>query len=1602
MKTPVRRADATPLAALRRLPIAAAVAGLGRLTLLAAVLCNEGWAQTAARIPVNALPTAPTTQYGTPITYHTSGNKATINQTAPTNIVSWKSFDIGSAASVNVSQPSSSAVLLNKVDGGAYLNKTVIEGMLNANGRVYIYNPNGIIFGKTSSVNVDTLIASSLKFDEARVIGGLLLPGTTPVLAADPTYAIGIPGAVEVEGDSGVKAARASLAANGGGMILLAAPTVRNNGVLTAPDGQVMLAAGSKVYLIPPDTSATGTGTSLRGMMVEVSNDYPAGAGGPSAPISDPGAATTTGTSLAENGAAGQINVGHGNATMIGYAVNQNGIVSATTSVTLNGSIYLYARDQASRGGASEAWKASRSGPLVLGPNSVTEVLPDLGDTSTIPASTAFNKSVVKLDGLNIALQGDDKLKQGASIVAPGGNVSIKAERLALNIDSNLPNGTIDPTDKDVVRVDFAPGSLVDVSGSSGAQLAMESNVINVDLRGTELADNVVLRDSPLYATKVNVDVRKGTPIANIAGWVNLVEHGIGELNTAGGTVNVSADGAIIQRTGSKINVDGGYVDYLPGYINTTQLQFNDKLVDIGSALPNTLYTSAVNLPNGPNNFEAGYRQGSGAGTVKFSAPIVVQQGELSGQVTAGILQRDVTAAPQGGQLQIGNVTPDRYDLNDPSKAKVASILTDQFGFAGKLVIGGTSTETAAPPDPGTPFDLANADQRLLASRLDLDPAVLKQDGFSRITALTMSDVNVSAPVNLAPGGHLWLGAGGNISLNAPVTIPGGSLTAAAFGTLQVADGVSLDLAGRWVNDRALAKPALDALGNPVTPLVLNGGTLNLSAGQLDIGKGVSADVSAGDWLDASAKLASAKTASQGKAGSITLEADPPDPNYVTSGGDLTLGSGLTLSGYGFGSGGKLKLVGSTVTVGASSNATDLSLQPAFFQQGGFTSYDIEANVNFNVAANTVVQPQAQSWQLNPDVSLVSSGGMAAVAAPYLFDLSGPARTRPTTSVTFKALPMLTQILIDNHQENIGSLVVNPGAQLLMDPQASLSLLAGQQLTVDGLLNAPAGNILLGLTAETGSTPFSASRSIWFGPQAQVMATGSSQRLYTNGNGISSGDILDGGSIRIGNLQNGVLAAADGFVVAESGSQFSVGGAGMPGLRFKSAGLVTPQQNVASSGGSIEIRAREGLLFAGKLQGGAGGVGASGGSLTVALDREAQNGDNSYPADERVLTIYQSTNTNGIVPFGLQPGDAIVSNVNNSAKGLDPRWLLTGSDTGPNAKYAGQGWLSTKSFAAGGFGRLTFKSQDALAFGLGKSDLSLSASDSLILDAPTLRADFDPSQTPSALTAATPTTSPSSGGHTLSLNAPYIELGSADWRYQTPPASNTGNAQLTANAGNIDLIGNSALQGFAAASLNAKADIRLVGLLSTDASGNATPYSQGSLAMIGNLILSDAQTYPTTLSNFALTVAADPADKTAASLMTDTSTGVLTFNANGNPAQQVLSAAGSLTAVAPHIVQNGLLFAPFGSITLGNLDNPGLPITTDLEYKPGSVTSVAGAGMVPFGNVQNGSVATASDWQVTLNDGTPLPLELNPVSSGGQMEGALPAKAIVSHAQIIR
>ncbi len=205
-----------------------------------------------------------------------------------------------------------------------------------------------------------------------------------------------------------------------------------------------------------------------------------------------------------------------------------------------------------------------------------------------------------------------------------------------------------------------------------------------------------------------------------------------------------------------------------------------------------------------------------------------------------------------------------------------------------------------------------------------------------------------------------------------------------------------------------------------------------------------------------------------------------------------------------------------------------------------------------------------------------------------------------------------------------------------------------------------------------------------------------------------------------------------------------------------------------------------------------------------------------------------------------------------------------------------------------------------------------------------------------------------------------------------------GAASLDVAATTIDLIGSSSLQGFGQASLAAAEDIRLVGVTKVDLNSTQTskPAAEdlratGELKIAGDLNLTASQIYPTTLSSFTLN--AEGSDSR------------MTFAGNGNTVHTPLTAGGSLTAKAAHIVQGGRVVAPFGSIRM--------EASKDLVYAANSVTSVAGEGLVPFGRVENGR-----DWIYDFGNGNALAFKLAPGNDGNLVESGLPEKSIVSKA----
>jgi filamentous hemagglutinin family protein len=149
------------------------------------------------------------------------GSALTIKQQSQNVAINWQDFNIGSNAAVKFVQPNSSAIALNRVLGA---NGTQILGQLNANGQVWVLNPNGVLFGRGAHVNVGGLAASTLGISDADFMAG------------KRTFT----------GRGGSVANQGTINAD---YVALLGEQVRNEGVIVARLGTVAMGAGSQVTL---------------------------------------------------------------------------------------------------------------------------------------------------------------------------------------------------------------------------------------------------------------------------------------------------------------------------------------------------------------------------------------------------------------------------------------------------------------------------------------------------------------------------------------------------------------------------------------------------------------------------------------------------------------------------------------------------------------------------------------------------------------------------------------------------------------------------------------------------------------------------------------------------------------------------------------------------------------------------------------------------------------------------------------------------------------------------------------------------------------------------------------------------------------------------------------------------------------------------------------------------------------------------------------------------------------------------------------------------------------------------------------------------------
>jgi filamentous hemagglutinin family protein len=260
-----------------------------------------------------------------------------IDQSTQRAVIDWNTFNLGSAAQVNFNQVNSSSATLNRVLDS---NASQIFGKITATGQVFLLNPNGVYFGKSASVDVGSLAATTDSIGNADFIAG------------KSTFTRnGATGSVVNDGQ---------LQAGLGGYIALLAPEVRNNGVVIAHLGTVAMASGESITL-------NFDGNHLAGITVKPSTI--------AALVENKGAVLAPGGLIILSAQA----VDH----LLGGVVNNSGTLEATGLATKGGRIVLEASDRIDNSGTMAANAGTDGSPA----GSVALTAPAIENSGTISAA---------------------------------------------------------------------------------------------------------------------------------------------------------------------------------------------------------------------------------------------------------------------------------------------------------------------------------------------------------------------------------------------------------------------------------------------------------------------------------------------------------------------------------------------------------------------------------------------------------------------------------------------------------------------------------------------------------------------------------------------------------------------------------------------------------------------------------------------------------------------------------------------------------------------------------------------------------------------------------------------------------------------------------------------------------------------------------------------------------------------------------------------------------------------------------------------------------------------------------------------------------------
>ncbi|MEJ0078380.1 MAG: GLUG motif-containing protein [Alphaproteobacteria bacterium] len=299
----------------------------------------------------------------------------TINQFSDKAIINWNLFNIGVGEKTTFVQPNSNAIALNRIVGGQ--GPSQILGSLDANGKVFVVNPDGIIFGAGAVITTAGFLATTSDIRNQDFMAG--------------RFNFNMPGRPDASIVN-----MGTITATSGGFAALVAPGVRNSGTITATLGTVTLASGNTFNLdfYGDRLVQLGVGDQIAGQVKDVATGQTL-----KSLVTNEGKLKANGGRVELTAAAAR--------QVVDSVINTSGVVEANSIGTKNGQIVL-----------SAATGHSSSGSGQRGRTAVASALPPQKVKVSGTLSAAGKKAGTK--GGTITITGEHIEVAGATINASG------------------------------------------------------------------------------------------------------------------------------------------------------------------------------------------------------------------------------------------------------------------------------------------------------------------------------------------------------------------------------------------------------------------------------------------------------------------------------------------------------------------------------------------------------------------------------------------------------------------------------------------------------------------------------------------------------------------------------------------------------------------------------------------------------------------------------------------------------------------------------------------------------------------------------------------------------------------------------------------------------------------------------------------------------------------------------------------------------------------------------------------------------------------------------------------------------------------------------